>query len=90
VPLVHSKTAKRIILSQDPSEPVQAWPSGFKMVAGSPTAKTPNKMYTYYCHRKPDLSDEISSDHFNFDDPCLGGIKFDLSFFRVICVFEKD
>lgn len=50
------------------------------MVAGSPSAKTPNKMYRYYCHRKPDLSDEISSDHFNFDDPCLGGIKFDLTF----------
>jgi hypothetical protein len=50
------------------------------MVAGSPTAKTPNGMYTYYCHRKPDLSDEISSNNFNFDDPCLGGIKFDLSF----------
>lgn len=50
------------------------------MLAGDPNRKTPNPIYKYYCHRKPDLSDEISSDDFNFEDPCLGGIKFDLSF----------
>jgi hypothetical protein len=50
------------------------------MVAGEPGRKTVNPIYKYYCHRKADLSDEIASDHFNFEDPCLGGIKFDLSF----------
>lgn len=65
---------------QDPSQPVQAWPEGFKMLAGDPNSKSPNRIFTYYCHRKPDLSDEISSDNFNFDDPCIGGIKFDLTF----------
>jgi hypothetical protein len=50
------------------------------MVAGDPYRKSPNGIFTYYCHRKPDLSDEIAADNFNFDDPCLGGMKFDLTF----------
>ncbi|KAJ9110132.1 hypothetical protein QFC19_001803 [Naganishia cerealis] len=64
----------------DPSQPVQAWPKGFKMLAGNPNGKTPNGIFTYYCHRKPDLTDELSADNFNFDDPCIGGLKFDLTF----------
>ncbi|KAJ9098763.1 hypothetical protein QFC21_004411 [Naganishia friedmannii] len=50
------------------------------MLAGDPNRKTPNSAYTYSCHRKADLSDEVPGDNFNFDDPCVGGIKFDLTF----------
>lgn len=65
---------------QDPSQPVQAWPEGFRLLAGDPNRKSPNGAFVYECHRKPDLSDSVQSDNFNFDDPCLGGIKFDLTF----------
>lgn len=50
------------------------------MLAGDPNSKSPSGAYVYECHRKPDLSDSVSSNNFNFDDPCAGGIKFDLTF----------
>jgi hypothetical protein len=69
-----------IPFKQDPSQPVQAFPEGLKMVAGDPNRKTPNSAFFWSCHRKADLSDEVAGDNFNFDDPCVGGIKHDLTF----------
>ncbi|KAJ9091081.1 hypothetical protein QFC19_009255 [Naganishia cerealis] len=67
-------------IRRDPSQPVQAFPEGFKMLAGDPNRKTPNSAFFWSCHRKADLSDEVASDNFNFDDPCVGGIKHDFTF----------
>lgn len=63
-----------------PTEVVEPFPRGLRMLVGDPARKTPTGLASFSCQREFAFTNSLTGDSFNFNSDCSYGLKTDLFF----------